>query len=93
MSASGISVFYGALDSNTARTETTFSLDSTRGRTLTCATWTNTREMTVLDLTRLPEPPSFYAQLRYDREHLLFLRQFVEDITKRVAHDGMEHIE
>jgi hypothetical protein len=93
MSAAGISVFYAAMDLSTARAETTANLEPTDGRVLTVAIWTNSRPLNVLDLSRLPEIPSFYAQVRYDRDHLLFLRDFVESITEPVVHDGREHIE
>ena len=35
----------------------------------------------------------FYAQQRYDREHLLFQKHFVENISQPVIHDGKEHID
>ena len=47
----------------------------------------------MLDLSKLPEIPSFFAQVRYDRDHLLFLHEFVKSITEPVEHDGREHIE
>jgi hypothetical protein len=93
MSAAGISVFYAALDMATARAETCANRDPDAERVLTGAKWTNTRPLKILDLSRLPEPPSFFAQVRYDRDHLLFLRRFVESITQPVEHDGREHIE
>jgi hypothetical protein len=93
MSAAGISVFYAALDMNTAKAETIASLDATDERIMTGAMWTNTRPLNVLDLSKLPKPPSFYAQARYDRDHLMFLREFVESITLPVQHDDREHID
>jgi RES domain-containing protein len=93
MSAAGIGVFYGALDMATAKAETMANFEPGDGRVLTGATWTNTRPLRVLDLSRLPEIPSFYAQVRYERDHLLFLSQFVESITQPVQHDGREHTE
>ena len=93
MSAAGISVFYAAMDMATATAETTANFDATDTRILTGAMWTSTRPLKVLDLLRLPSPPSIFAQARYDRDHLLFLRQFVESITQPVQHDGREHTE
>jgi hypothetical protein len=93
MSAAGISVFYGALDMATATAETTANLDAVEPRALTVATWTNTRPLRVLDLSHLPKIPSFYAQVKYERDHLQFLQQFVMSITQPVQHDGREHTE
>jgi len=93
MSAAGISVFYGATDMATAKAEMTASLSASDRRILTGSIWTNTRPLNILDLSKLPKPPSFYARVRYDRDHLLFLREFVESITLPVQHDGREHID
>ena len=93
MSAAGISVFCAGMDLATARAETTANLLPTDRRRLTAGTWTNTQPLNVLDLTKLPSPPSFFARVRYDRDRLIFLQQFVEDITKPVIHDGREHID
>jgi hypothetical protein len=93
MSAAGVSMFCAGMDLTTARAETTASLPLTDRQRLTAGTWTNTRPLNVLDLTKLPGVPNFYAQVRYDRDHLIFLRQFVEDITRPVMHDGREHID
>jgi hypothetical protein len=93
MSAAGISVFYAALDMETARAETLANLPPIDERMLTGASWTNTRPLNVLDLSKLPPVPSFYAQERYDRDHLIFLEEFVKSITQPVEHDGREHTE
>ena len=73
--------------------ETTANLDPTNQRVLTGAMWISSRPLNVLDLSKLPAPPSFYAQARHERDQLLFLRDFVESITRCVVHDGREHIE
>lgn len=93
MSAAGISVFYAAMDMATARAETTANFDPADTRILTGAMWTSTRPLTVLDLSKLPPTPSIFAQVRYDRDHLVFLKQFVQSITQPVQHDGREHTE
>lgn len=93
MSAAGISVFYAALDMATARAETTVNLTPTDSLVLTGATWTNTRPFHILDLTALPKIPSMFAEIRYERDHLLFLREFVGSITEPVQHDGRVHID
>jgi len=93
MSAAGISVFYAGMDPATAKAETIANLPATEQRVLTGATWTNTRPLNILDLTKLPPIPSFYARVRYDRDHLIFLREFVSSITQPVEHDGREPTE
>ncbi len=93
MSAAGISAFYGAMDMATARAETTANFDPADTRILTGAMWTNTRPLKVLDLSKLPRTPSIFAQVRYDRDHLVFLKQFVQSSTQPVQHDGREHTE
>jgi hypothetical protein len=49
--------------------------------------------MVTRPITSLSRLPSIFAQVRYERDHLLFLRQFVESITEPVEHDGREHID
>ena len=92
MSAAGISMFYAAFDMATARAEVSVNI-STGEHVLTGAEWTNTRELNVLDLTKLPAVPSIYATLRHERDSLVFLHKFVRAITLPVEHDGREHIE
>jgi hypothetical protein len=93
MSAAGISMFYASFDVGTARAETTASLDMKESVRLTAGTWTNTRTLRVLDLSRLPEKPNFYARQRWDLDQLIFLEEFVSNITQPVVHDGREHID
>jgi hypothetical protein len=93
MSAAGISVFYAAMDMATAKAEITANLDPADRPSLTGAMWTNTRPLIVLDLSKLPATPSIFAEVRYARDHLVFLKQFVKSITQPVRHDGREHTE
>ena len=67
MSAAGISMFYAAFDMATARAEVSANI-STGEHILTGAEWTNTRELNVLDLTKLPAVPSIYATPRHERD-------------------------
>ena len=92
MSAAGISMFYAAFDMATARAEVSANLPAGE-HILTCAEWTNTRELYVLDLTKLPSVPSICSMPRDERDPLIFLREFVRAITQPVEHDGGEHIE
>ena len=92
MSAAGISMFYAAFDMATARAEVSENIPADE-YVLTGAEWTNTRELNVLNLTRLPDVPSIFAMSRHERDPLVFLHEFVRAITKPVEHDGREHIE
>jgi hypothetical protein len=47
----------------------------------------------VLDLSRFPAIPEFYQIPRYDRDPIVFLNHFVEEIRNPVKHDGHEHID
>lgn len=52
------------------------------------------RSLRFVDLTRLPEIPSvFDRSSRRRRERLLFLNQFVTEISRPITKDGREHIE
>lgn len=52
------------------------------------------REMFVLNLTSLPQLPSIFDNSdREQREGLMFLKQFVVEISKPVRKDGREHVE
>ena len=91
MSPAGISLFYGALDARTARAET-FVRNSERYGTM--STWTAARELVVVDFTHQPELPSFYdVERANERDELLFLTSFVNDLIKPVAPDRREHID
>jgi hypothetical protein len=59
MSAAGISVFYAGMDLATAKAETSANLKSSDTQVFTAGTWTNTRPLTVLDLSKLPPIRSF----------------------------------
>lgn len=52
------------------------------------------RNLHVLDLTDLPPLPSIFDDSRREqREGLLFLNRFIEEISKPVKKDGREHVE
>ena len=93
MSPAGVSMFYAALDSDTARAEMEAGNPSIRDR-LTRAVWKNTRDIGILDLTAVPESvPSMFSMPRSEREVLIFLQRFLEDVRMPVEHDGREHID
>lgn len=93
MSAAGVSVFYGAFDLATALAEVASGLRRGHRCILTAAEWRATRAVHVVDLSRLPSLGSWYAHAREVMAPLVFLRQFVREITRPVVHDGKEHIE
>ena len=90
MSPAGIPMTYVAEDLTTALEET-----STDGE---CAYEVGElellRPLSVIDLTRIPPVPSIFdVARRSEREQILFLREFVRDLSKPIERDGREHIE
>jgi hypothetical protein len=93
MSPAGIPMFYGSIDEKTAIAETYDKKDKSK-RYVTVATFKTMRELTILDLTKLPEFPSLFDEnRRHIRGPLSFLRSFVADFSKSIKKDGREHIE
>ena len=90
MNPPGISYLYLSLEIATAIAE----VKRTRPGLAVVATFRATGALRVLDLGSLPEPPSLFdhEKLR-DRELLLFLQTFVEEITEPARGDGLEHID
>lgn len=93
MSPAGISMFYGAEDYLTACVET---LDSkrTKGKAITGGYFRNTVPLNLLDLDALPFVPSFFDIERFElRYHLIFLHEFVKDLSAPIERDDRVHIE
>jgi RES domain-containing protein len=90
MNAAGISYLYVALEKSTAIAEVFHGPPAN----LAIARFKTVRELTVLDLTKLPTLPSIFDhQKAHDREIVLFLYQFTDSITQPVFRDGREHID
>lgn len=90
MSPAGIPMFYGSFVEETALRET---YDSNKSH-VTIATFRNLKPLKVLDLSLLPVFPSLFDEEKRDqRQAIMFLREFVEDMTKPIDRDGREHIE
>lgn len=52
-----------------------------------------TKDLVLLDLTKIPDAPSVFDEgQRRKREAILFLQDFVADISQPVKKDGKEHI-
>jgi DNA-directed RNA polymerase subunit RPC12/RpoP len=93
MSPAGISMFYGALEKNTAFEEV---IDTNRSEPaiISLATFTTLDEVKILDLTHVPPTPSIFDEEMRDRRLLLsFLNGFLRDFIKPIIKDGREHIE
>lgn len=90
-SPAGISMFYGCADEATVIAEiAAFSTE----RFACIASFETARPLTLVDLTKLPEVPSWFDPKRRDRIYeLRFLHDFAEELSQPVRHDGREHIE
>jgi len=94
MSPAGISMFYGALDRETAIEEVVDPTRPGEGKHITSGAFHSPGHLTLLDLRGTSELPSrFDPDAGYLRAPLLFLRDFAEDLAKPVQKDGREHIE
>lgn len=90
MNPAGISYFYAAFDELTAFAE----VNANAGANAVISRWETTRDLRVVDFTKLPELPSpFDRQNGRKREMLLFLWDFLIEMRQPVAKDGTEHIE
>lgn len=91
MSPAGISMFYGATDLDTAVAE--IGAHSSYGYAVT-GEFTTGREVRLIDLTKLPEIPSIFDEQSFRSYYsILFLHNFVQDLTLPVDLDGREHID
>ena len=90
MNPAGIAYMYTARDSQTAIAETI----SVKPALYVMSRWDVLRTLVVLDLSSLPDLPSIFDEARQrEREALLFLYSFVQDVSKPVGTDDNEHIE
>lgn len=90
MNPAGISYLYLAFEQQTALAEVLERPPS--GAAI--AQFDAQRDLVILDLTNLPPLPSIFDDsCRDQREGLLFLSSFIEEISKPVRKDGREHVE
>jgi hypothetical protein len=90
MSPAGISMFYGALDPETALAEARGPDDDVAS----VADFRSTGRLWIADLERLPEVPSLFdRERRENRAEIRFLHRFAETLALPVARDGREHID
>lgn len=93
MSPAGVPMFYGAYDVETALAET-FDPDISKDAIVSVGIFKPVRELRILDLANLPEPPSIYDEEgNYLIHALSFLHSFAYDISRPIKRDGREHIE
>jgi hypothetical protein len=80
MSPAGVPMFYGALDEDTALAEIG---NSPPGQRSLIGRWVPTRSLKVLDLTHLPDLPSFFdIEHARDRQALQFMEEFARDVSQ-----------
>jgi hypothetical protein len=93
MSPSGIVMFYGSADFETACVETvSAALD--QGKKVSGAAFATAFPMNILNLTSIPEAPSYFDPAGAEvRGVLKFLQHFCRDLVKPIKRDGREHVE
>jgi len=91
MSPAGIVMFYGSDQGETAAAE----IGGRRNSTVVIATFQITKDIRLLDLTRLPQRPSFFDRdyPLMERYSLSFLHTFVSSMSRRVNRKGGEHVD
>lgn len=90
MNPAGISYMYLAFELPTALAEVLNKPPCAAA----IAEFATQRKLRLLDLTALPEMPSvFDGRRRTEREALMFLYDFVDEISRPVEKDGREHVE
>lgn len=89
MNPAGIPYFYLALDADTAVAET---MDARGNYGL--AEFSSKRNLNILDLTQVPTIPGFFEPSRHkQRQLLIFLTNFAEQISQPVARNRQEHVD
>jgi len=90
MNPAGISYLYLAFDQQTALAE----IQHGQSDQSAIGQFEVLRDLKILNLTTLPDLPSIFDDNRRDeREGLIFLENFIEEISKPVTKDGSEHID
>ena len=93
MSPAGVPMLYGAEDFDTAYQETV-DPGRIKGKIITGGCFKTTTPLHVLDLVDIPEVPSFFNKEAADiSDDLIFLRNFVDELSEPIERDGREHIE
>lgn len=91
MSRSGVSMFYGAFDPQTAAMEI---IEENGPEYVSMAVFRPDSNLYLLDLTRMLTLPSRFDEKNRSRYFILdFLRQFAKDFSKPISRDGKQHVE
>lgn len=92
MSPAGISMFYGALDVDTCRSEVID--ENWKDSMLTVGEFVNIKEFNLIDFTDVGEIPSLFDEKnRVKRSIMGFVKSFVADLSIPVQPDDTVHIE
>jgi RES domain-containing protein len=90
MNPAGISYLYLAFDQQTALAE----IQHGQSDQSAIGQFEVLRDLQILNLTKLPDLPSIFDDnSRDEREGLIFLESFIEEITKPVEKDNRKHID
>lgn len=89
MSPAGIPMFYGALDLKTADLEAT---QECRDDVVSVGAFHASRSLTLLDLTRLREPPSVFAVDGDERPQWLFLQAFARTLRAKPTLPDIDYV-
>lgn len=93
MSPAGISMFYGAFEIETSLKETIDFGDISKNYFTTVKFLLN-RDLNILDLSSIPILPSpFDPKRNKDRFSIIFLKNFIKDLTAPIKRDGGVHVE
>lgn len=91
MSPSGIPMFYGAFDVETAIRET-YESGEGAGKKAVCGEFSIVRNLTVVDLTRSFHIPSLFdVENQRDRPYYRFMRDFIKDFMKPIERNDKAH--
>lgn len=94
MSPAGIPMFYGAFDPNTALKEILDTNKSNTEKVASIAKFRTLENLLVLDWSNLPEVPSIFDMGKsHLRSTLIFMKEFVDELSRPVVKDRMENIE
>ena len=91
MSPAGISMFYGALDEDTAIKEVISGIDNISSKVVSTGLFSVIKELEVIDFTELPSNISIFGD--YHFHMMIFLKTFVKEITQPYERDDKIHIE
>lgn len=93
MSPAGISMFYGSFSESTAIKET-YDFDKSIEKKAVCGVFKPTKDLKVLDLTKIPKIPSLFEEEFHEaRNAIIFLHDFLKDFTKPILRDDRIHID